>query len=133
MHLPKDRILPLTCTLLFYSWAFYFFENKDLVPLLLRSLLLGAIFSIIIDLVINFFYKVSVHTTVAGMMPGNILTLMIIDPSMTVSILIAVILAATLVGLVRWWLGAHTSGQIFLGYSIGISMQLIAYLILGSA
>lgn len=42
-------------------------------------------------------------------------------------------LGGYLVGLVRWWLGAHTSGQIFLGYSIGISMQLIAYLILGSA
>jgi len=133
MHLPKDRILPLTSTLLFYSWAFYFFEFKALVPLLMRTLLLGAIFSIMIDLVINFFYKVSVHTTAAAMMPGIILTIMIIDPSMPVSILISVIFAAALVGWVRWWLGAHTIGQIFLGYSIGTSMQLIAWLILGSA
>jgi hypothetical protein len=130
MRAPKDRILPLTGTLIFYIWAFYFFEHKDSAPLLLKSLLLGAIFSIILDFFINFFYKVSIHTTAAGMMPGNILAFMIIHPSMPVYVLIIAILAAVLVGLIRWWLGAHTWAQILLGYSIGISMQLMAYLIL---
>jgi len=130
MHAPKDRILPLTATLIFYVWAFYFFEHKALAPLLLKSLLLGAIFSIILDFFINIFYKVSVHTTSAGMMPGSILALMIIEPSTPPSIFVVATIAAILVGLIRWWLGAHTLGQILLGYSIGISMQLIAYLIL---
>ena len=130
MHAPKDRILPLTATLIFYVWAFYFFEHKALAPLLLKSLLLGAVFSIILDFFINIFYKVSVHTTSAGMMPGNILAFMIIEPSTNASIFIIAIIAAMLVGWIRWWLGAHTLGQILLGYSIGISMQLVAYLIL---
>jgi hypothetical protein len=130
MHAPKDRILPLTGTLIFYIWAFYFFEHKEVAPLLLKSLLLGAIFSIILDFFINIFYKVSIHTTSAGMMPGNMLALMILEPSMPISIFMVAIIAAVLVGLIRWWLGAHTLGQILLGYSIGISMQLIAFLIL---
>jgi len=132
MHAPKDRILPLAATMVFYVWAFYFFEHQALAPLLLKCLLLGAILSIILDFFINIVYKVSVHTTSAGMMPGSILSLMMIDPSTNPSVLVVATVAAVIVGLIRWWLGAHTLGQILLGYSIGISMQLLAYLILRS-
>ena len=132
MYKPGDRILPLTATLIFYVWAFYFFQDRASAPLLLRSLLLGAVFSIMLDFFINLFYKVSVHTTAAAMMPGNILVLWIIDPATPLFVLVITTLAAILVGLVRWWLGSHTKGQILLGYSIGILMQLTAYFLLRS-
>jgi hypothetical protein len=92
--------------------------------------LLGAIFSIILDFAINFFYKVSVHTTAAGIMPGNIVLIMLFGESIPNFILLMIILLAALVGVVRWLLGSHTIGQLILGYLIGFTMQIFAYLIL---
>jgi len=130
MHAPRDRMLPLVGTLIFYAASFYFFAQEVDAPFLMHVLLLGSVFSIVLDFIINLFYKVSVHTTSAGMMPGNFLVLCILSAA-TPAWLIAIAFAvALLVGLVRWWLGAHTRGQIVLGWAIGISMQLVAYSIL---
>jgi membrane-associated phospholipid phosphatase len=39
---------------------------------------------------------------------------------------------AMVVGIIRWLLGAHTVGQILLGYAIGILTQLGAYFYLNT-
>ena len=130
MHNAKDRILPLVSTLLFYVWAYYFFSREVVAPLLLRVLLLGSCLAIIIIFFINIYYKVSVHTTAAAIMPGILIMLLANDqPSVIILFLIAVA-AAVIVGMIRWLLGAHTPGQIILGYIIGISMQVTAYFFL---
>jgi hypothetical protein len=130
MYSPRDRVLPLFGTLIFYCWAYYFFEEKLLSPVLLRILLLGAVFSILLDFFINWYYKVSVHTTAAAMMPGYFVVLLLVDSSTPILLVAFAVLAAILVGFVRWWLGAHTIGQILLGYATGISTQFLAWLIL---
>jgi hypothetical protein len=45
----------------------------------------------------------------------------------TITPLILALLVAIIVGMVRWLLGAHTIGQILLGYLAGIFTQLGAY------
>jgi hypothetical protein len=126
MHLAKDRILPLIATLFFYILA-YLVLMHNRAPLVLRSLLLGSSLGVLSIFVINLFYKVSVHTTAAAIPVGILLALMINDEISSLLALSIAVFTAVFVGIIRWLLGAHTFGQIILGYLIGILTQLAAY------
>jgi len=67
-----------------------------------------------------------VHTTAAAILPGVCIVLMLSE-KITIKPLIFALLIAIIVGIVRWLLGAHTIGQILLGYLTGIFTQLGAY------
>lgn len=129
MHDAKDRTVPLISTLIVYIWTYNFFDHQEKTPLLLQVLLLGSCCALVIIFSVNLFYKVSVHTTAAAIMPG-ILIVSMMEGRLPVTILPGAIIAALIVGIVRWFLGAHTVGQILIGYFIGISMQIAAYFFL---
>ena len=132
MHQPKDRIPPLLATIVFYLLAYNFFNAHYHFPLLFKILLLGSSCSIVLIFVINFFYKVSVHTAAAAIVPGMCIALMLNESlGVTLPFLLALVVA-TLVGIIRWLLGAHTIGQILLGYAIGLITQLGAYFYLNT-
>ena len=59
-------------------------------------------------------------------MPGVCIVLMASE-KITITPLILALLVAIIVGMVRWLPGAHTIGQILLGYVAGIFTQLGAY------
>jgi hypothetical protein len=130
MHDAKDRVLPLIGTLIFYAGAFYFFTQKVIAPLLVQSILLGSCLAIVIIFFINIYYKVSVHTTAAAVMPGILIVVLANGQQSIIVVFLLAVSAAVLVGIARWLLGAHTPGQIILGYIIGISMQVTAYFFL---
>jgi len=50
-----------------------------------------------------------------------------VSEKIPITSLILALLIAIIVGMVRWLLGAHTVGQILLGYLAGIFTQLGAY------
>jgi len=124
MHEPKDRIYPLLTALVFYTLAYWFLVKGQ--PLFIHSLLLGSCLSIFILFTVTNFYKMSVHTTAASILPG-ICILLVVNEKMTIAPLIFASLVAIIVGMVRWLLGAHTVGQILLGYLTGIFTQIGAY------
>ncbi len=124
MHEAGDRIYPLLTALISYTLA-YWLLGRDL-PLFIHSLLLGSCFSIFLLFIVTNFYKVSVHTTAAAILPGVCIVLMASE-KITITPLILALLVAIIVGMVRWLLGAHTIGQILLGYLVGIFTQLGAY------
>jgi len=124
MHEPKDRIYPLLTALVFYTLAYWFLAKGQ--PLFIHSLLLGSCISIFILFIVTNFYKMSVHTTAAAILPGVCIVLMA-NEKMTIAPLIFASLVAIIVGMVRWLLGAHTIGQLLLGYLTGIFTQIAAY------
>jgi hypothetical protein len=124
MHERKDRIYPLLTALIFYTSAYWFLTKG--MPLLIHSLLLGSCLSIFLLFIVTNFYKVSVHTTAAAILPGVCMVLLAGDEKVLTPLLFASV-AAIIVGIVRWLLGAHTIGQILLGYLTGIFTQLGAY------
>jgi membrane-associated phospholipid phosphatase len=130
MREARDRILPLIATMIFYILAYCIFVYKYHAAFLLQSLLLGSSFAIVIIFIINIFYKVSVHTTAAAILPGVCLVLMLHNEVNIILPLLFAVLVALFVGIIRWLLGAHTIGQIMLGYIIGILTQQAAYFIL---
>jgi membrane-associated phospholipid phosphatase len=130
MHKPADRIFPLFTALVFYSLA-YLLIGRKLPVLFIHSLLLGTCCAIFIIFIVNNFYKMSVHTTAAAILPGICLVVML-SGKMTILPLLITSIIAIIVGLARRLLGAHTIGQILLGYLVGISTQLGAYYYLHS-
>jgi hypothetical protein len=127
MHQPRDRIPPLVSTIVFYFLAYNLFIARNNFPVLFKMLLLGCCCAILIVFIVNFFYKVSVHTTAAAILPGICIALILNESIGVVLPLTFALLIAAFVGLIRWLLGAHTIGQILLGYAIGILTQVAAY------
>jgi hypothetical protein len=126
METAKERIVPLMATMIFYFWASHVFNNIS-SPLILKVLLLGSFWGTIVLFMINIFVKVSLHTAAAGSMIGILLVLMMISPvNMVLPLFIALIIAG-LMGTIRLILKAHTPAEIWLGYIVGLLVQLGAY------
>lgn len=126
----KDRIIPLMVSMIFYFWVSHVFNMMPgvNVPLILKVLLLGNFWGIIVLFMINIFTKISMHTAAAGGIIGNIIVLMIISPvNMEKPFFVSLILAG-IIGSARMIIGAHQRGDVWLGYIIGILVQLGAYL-----
>jgi len=129
MKTARERTIPLMVTMIFYFWVSHVFNSMPgvVVPLILKVLLLGNFWGIILLFLINIFTKVSMHTAAAGGMIGIFIVLMILSPvNMIVPFFIALIIAG-LVGSARLILGAHQRGDVWLGYIVGIAVQLAAY------
>ncbi len=125
----KERIIPLLLTMIFYFWTSHVFNNisDSLVPLVLRVLLLGNFWGVIVLFIINIFTKISMHTAAAGGMVGIIIVLMIMSPVNMVYPFFASLIIAGIVGTARMLLGAHQRGDIWLGYIVGVIVQVAAY------
>jgi hypothetical protein len=132
MHKPRDRVLPLIATLIFYFLAYKVLVVRHPVGGLVQSLLLGSCGAIAIMLIVNFFYKVSVHTTAAAILAGMCIVLAIGKIAIPAPLLVLAVVIAVVVGAIRWFLGSHTMGQILLGYTVGIFSQLAAYFIINT-
>ena len=124
MHEASDRIYPLLTALVFYTLAYWLMAPG--LPIFIHSLVFGSCLSIFILFIVTNFYKISVHTTAAAILPGVCIVLMLSE-KITIKPLIFALLIAIIVGIVRWLLGAHTIGQILLGYLTGIFTQVGAY------
>lgn len=123
----KERIIPLIGTIIFYWWASRVAIGNN-YPELLQILLRGTYWGVIVLFMVNIFLKMSMHTMAAGGMLG-ILTVLLIMSSvqMVVPLFVAIIIAGA-IGTARMLLGAHNAPQIFLGYVLGILVQLAAYM-----
>lgn len=131
-HMPtaRERTIPLMTSMIFYFWITHVFNSMPAPtpPLALKVLLLGNFWGIIIVFIINIFTKISLHTTASGGMLGSLLVLTMTGQSgMALPLVIGTVVAA-IVGFSRAALGAHQRGDIWLGYIIGILVQLAAYI-----
>jgi hypothetical protein len=125
MEEPKDRIIPLLATMIFYFWA-YQVVKVGAAPFELRVLFLGSFYGIIATFMINIFYKVSMHAVAAGGAIGILCVQMINGAINMLMPLLAAIVVAGLVGTARLLLKAHKPFEIWLGYIAGILVQLAA-------
>lgn len=129
METARERTIPLMATMIFYFWVSHVFNNiPGNPPLALKVLLLGNLWGIVVVFIINIFTKISMHTSMAGGMLGIMLVLMMTNPFNIVIIpLIVAGVIAFIIGWARTILGAHQRGDVWLGYIIGILVQLGAY------
>lgn len=128
---PRERIIPYVGTIIFYFWAFYTFIREGVSPDFFNAFFLGIFIAIIISFVANNFVKISMHTVGWG---GVIGFLMAIMWGMGMNVSVPLALAFVLAGIAataRLVLNAHSTGEIYLGFFVGIVSQLIGYWIVG--
>lgn len=126
---PKDRIIPLIATMIFYFWCYMIVKNLD-APLSLRVLILGSYLGVIAVFMVNIFFKISMHAAAAGGAIGIVIVLMMIGNFDLLIPLLLMILVAGIIGTARMVLQAHKPFEIWLGYLVGILVQLAAFLYL---
>lgn len=127
MRDPKDRIIPLITIMVFYFWVQQVFSNLKDSPPIIKILMLGAFWGIIILFLISIFFKISMHTTAAGGMVGILIVLLFTSQVNMLAPLLVSLIIAGIIGTARLLLGEHRQPEIWLGYIVGIVVQLAAW------
>lgn len=127
MKTMQERMFPFIATSFFYVAELYAVTKTDL-PGIFQLIILGATVSVVAITLINLLWKISAHMTGIG---GLIGMMMVISYRLQVNfhlILILLFLAAGLVGFSRLKLGAHTPDQVYVGFFLGVVIQLVLFL-----
>lgn len=127
MRVSKDRIIPLIASMTFYFWAQQVFVHLTDTPRIINILLLGSFWGVVLLFITSIFFKVSMHTTAAGGAIGIMIVLLFISPINMLPALFATILIGGLVGTARLILREHTAFELWIGYAIGLVVQLGAW------
>ncbi len=142
---PKERIGPYIITGVFYMWMFINFKHNAGIPKTLTIGMLGATIGLFANFFFNNFTKVSAHAAGIGGLVGvaavnylyfnfDTFTLHLgglgLFEISTSFVLVLLILLAGIVGTARLVLNAHTPGQLYGGFFIGVTSQIVALLLL---
>lgn len=129
LHLEQreERIWPFIITAMLYYLAFYLLRQLDLSPVFI-AFMLGAFVTVVVGLLISFFWKISVHMIgmggLVGAFTGLSLKLMIDMPL----IIMVLIILSGLTGFARLKLQAHTPMQVLGGFLSGFVIFTLLFL-----
>lgn len=128
MESNKERILPLSFTLIPYILSVYFLIKLP-IPFVIPAFMLGASLVVASCLIISYWWKISIHMVGIGGLVGFIIAFSIrlyIDvlPYLLISILIAALLASS-----RLQSKAHRPIQVYFGFVLGFLIMLLIILI----
>lgn len=128
MPTARERTIPLIAVMIFYFWISHVLNNMaGAIPQVLKVLMLGNFWGLILVFIANIFTRVSMHTSAAGGVIGIITILLFREPANMIVPLFVAIVVAGIIGTARLLLGAHQRGDVWLGYIIGIISQVGAY------
>lgn len=132
-----ERIGPMLLVMILYFWVGYNLVSNGDTPLIFSVFLTGVTIALAVAFVVNVVEKISLHTLGMGGLTGMVALCVAIFGgrglsfgNLTLSLgllLILVVLLAGLVGSARLALRAHTPPQLYAGYFVGLSTQLLAY------
>jgi membrane-associated phospholipid phosphatase len=120
-----ERVLPY---LVFISanMACLFYLLRMQMPFWLLSMFMGICVSLFAALCINFVWKISIHALGTGALMGAIMGVARAQALNPHWLLVAVIMAAGLVGTARIALDKHTPMQVYAGFLVGLACTLAA-------
>jgi hypothetical protein len=127
MNDPKDRIIPLIATMIFYFWAQQVFSNLKETPEIIKIWMLGGFWGVIVLFMISIFFKVSMHAVASGGAIGIFIVLLLTSSANMMTATFVTLILAGIVGTSRLALGAHKPSEVWLGYIVGIVVQLAAW------
>jgi len=116
----SERIIPMAITSFFYLVTVYVVLKFN-IPVFIKAFILStALFSFVLT-VINFWWKISIHSAAAGAMTSLIFVLSIKMHTPLTPFLISAILASGLILSSRLWLNSHNPKEVWIGYLAGIA------------
>lgn len=124
-----ERSFPFAVTGLFYFATWYMMNSLGL-PGMYYLFVIGGAALIIITLIINMFWKISVHAAGIGGLTGGFTGLnymMAIDSTM---LILGLIILSGLVGFARLKLNTHNPAQVYTGFAVGATVMagIVAFL-----
>jgi hypothetical protein len=123
----KERSLPLFITALWMSLGFFMLNNILFYAPILKAEIIGAILIILFAAIISKFWKISLHLLGIGGVVGVFIALQFIEGGVMYLLLFFILLSGIL-GAARIAQKAHNHTQIYVGFLLGMSMELISLL-----
>ena len=125
----KERSVPLFRTALWMGLGYYLIENILIFSPILKSELLGVIIIMILAALISKYWKISLHMLGIGGLFGILISLNILFGGME-QIMVLTLLLAGVLGISRINEKAHSYKQIYVGFIVGASVEIIAILLI---
>ena len=116
----KERIPAYMFTMCSYSMLIYLLLYIGVVYYF-TYIALGALLALLIIFIVNFYWKISAHTTGMGGLLGAVMYINWVQYENLLWLYVAIIICGALVSSARLQLKAHTSMQLLAGYSVGFA------------
>jgi hypothetical protein len=116
-----ERLIPMIITLVAYLGAWFLIRRLP-VSQLYNRFLLGACFSLLIVLIISYYWNISLHMTGLGGLIGLVFALSQKLGVEMMMVLLLLIILSGLAGFARLQLNAHSKPQILAGFLIGLTV-----------
>ncbi|HIG31955.1 MAG TPA: hypothetical protein EYQ09_00725 [Flavobacteriales bacterium] len=124
----NERSLPLFITVIWMSLGFYMLNSVLFYATILKAELIGAILIILIAAIISKFWKISLHLLGIGGVVGVFIALQIIQGGV-LYLLLLFILFSGILGVARIDQKAHNHAQVYVGFLLGVCIELATLLI----
>lgn len=115
----KERILPLIVTSVLYSVTAYVIYRFK-IPGFIKSFILVSAFLVIAVTIVNFWWKVSIHSAGAGAVTVLIALLSVLMQADLRGLLITAVLMTGIIMTARLYLNSHKPAEVWAGLFIGI-------------
>ncbi len=124
-----ERSFPFAVTGLFYFATWYMMNSLGL-PQLYYLFVIGGAALIIISLIINLFWKISIHAIGIGGLTGGFTGLNYLMAVDSVLLILVLVLLSGLVGYARLKLNTHNQAQVYVGFAVGVAVMggIVAFL-----
>jgi len=118
----KERSLPIFITIIWMVYGYYKISSILLFAPILKSEFLGAIIILSLASIISRFWKISLHMLGVGGLVGVLFGLNFLFGGLFQWIIIAIVFSG-IVATARLIEGAHTQGQVYAGFFIGLIIE----------
>lgn len=120
MRLPlrEERTWPFLIFAIFYASTYFLMRNIGL-PQLYYLFIAGGLATIVLAILINLFWKISIHMIGIGGLTGGFLVLSYRNLINEPVLIILLILLSGLVGFARLQSNTHSPAQVYTGYLLG--------------
>jgi hypothetical protein len=127
MEIRSERFYPLLLTTIFWTIG-YILMSRTGLPVIYYQYLLGGIAALVIAMIVNHFWKISLHMLGMGGLTGVFLGFSLrigVDIFLLISVLI---LLSGLVGYARLKVNSHNPPQVYVGYIVGVILMIVVYM-----
>jgi hypothetical protein len=128
METREERLYPYLVVCIVYYILYLLFSGID-IPVLVTNFILGVSVLLLLVLILNFRWKISMHTVAVGGMTGAFIAIAIRYQINVLWIITTLTFISGLVGYARLRLNAHSGPEIYLGWLIGAAVMPLVMLV----
>lgn len=127
----KERIIPYITSSIFFFWMYLVFRNQPYIPIRLTAFVFSVFISASAALIANIYFKISMHAISMGGLLGIFLLIIFKDSSFGITLpFMTVVFICGLVLTARLLISGHSGRDVYLGFFLGLIVQLLGALII---